>query len=162
MFHFRHLRPYLSPRLAAVVLTFWAPFSAHATIVPALSFHELVSKSSQIVTGRVVGSSVSWGSEHKFIWTRYEISVDRVLKGPHQKTLIVSEPGGTLDGVTMRIAGAVSYTSGERVALFLEHYPSGDKRTVGWSQGKIPIDSQNTADSIRARVVHEMTKQASR
>ena len=112
-----------------------------ATIVPSVSFHDLVAKADQIVTGRVVGSTVSWGTEHKYIWTRYEIAVSRVVKGEQQKTVIVSEPGGTLDGVTMRIAGAVTYEPGEHVALFLQCFPSGLKRTVGWNQGKVIFDA---------------------
>ena len=97
--------------------------AAFATQVPTVSFHDLVARANQIVTGRVVGSTVSWGSEHKYLWTRYEISVDQVIKGERQKTVIVSEPGGSLSGVTMRIAGAVSYAVGEHVALFPGNLP---------------------------------------
>ena len=98
-----------------LLFVFGAP-AIEATIVPTVSFHEMVGQSSQIVTGHVVGSTTSWGAEHKYIWTRYEIAVDRVIKGKPQKTVIVSEPGGSLNGTTMRIAGAVTYRPGEHVA----------------------------------------------
>jgi hypothetical protein len=42
----------------------------------------------------------------------------------------------------MRVEGAVPYETGERVTLFLKTYPSGDKRTVGWAQGKFTTDGQ--------------------
>lgn len=119
-----------------------AIFICKATSIPAISFEELTSKSDRIVTGRVINSTTSWGSEHKYIWTRYEISVGEVLKGTAGKTVIVSEPGGKLDGKQMRVAGAVIYTPGERVALFLKSY-GADSRTVGWAQGKFSIDSND-------------------
>lgn len=129
---------------ALLVLLVFAEIG-RSTSIPPMTFHELVAKADQIVTGRVVGNEISWGPEHKFVWTRYEIAVDDVIKGPLQKTVIVSEPGGTLDGITMRIAGAVAYFTGEHVTLFLETYPTGDKRTVGWGQGKLSFDASGKA-----------------
>jgi len=37
----------------------------------------------------------------------------------------VSEPGGAVNGVTMRIAGALPFESGEEVLLFLYRTPVG-------------------------------------
>jgi hypothetical protein len=141
------LKRFGKSRVQIASLLFFFVFAGvgRTTIVPPITFHELVAKSDQIVTGRVVGKKISWGSEHKFVWTRYEVAVDDVIKGPRQKTVIVSEPGGTLDGVTMRIAGAVAYATGEHVTLFLETYPTGDKRTVGWGQGKLSFDTNGKA-----------------
>jgi hypothetical protein len=107
-----------------------------------VSFEDLVAKSDQIVTGTVGRSWTSWGSEKKLIWTRYEIHVEDVIKGVREKTVIVSEPGGSLEGHGMRVEGAVPYEAGEHVTLFLESYPSGDKRTVGWTQGKFTWDAK--------------------
>jgi hypothetical protein len=108
----------------------------NATSIPPISFEELVTKSDQIVFGTVGRSWTSWGSEHKVIWTRYEIRVSGAIKGPTEATVIVSEPGGSLGGFGMRVEGAVPYGEGEQVLLFLETYPGGIKRTVGWAQGK--------------------------
>jgi hypothetical protein len=113
-----------------------------ATVIPPVSFEDLVWKSDQIVTGQVIRSWASWGPEHKLIWTRYEIRVEDTIKGAREQTLVVSEPGGQLDGLGMRVEGAVPYESGEHVTLFLQTYPSGDKRTVGWGQGKFTLDAQ--------------------
>jgi hypothetical protein len=111
-----------------------------ATVIPSFSFEDLVAKSDQIVSGTVIRSWTSWGPEHKLIWTRYEISVKDTIKGAKEKTAIVSEPGGALDGLAMRVEAAVPYAIGERVTLFLQRYPSGAKRTVGWAQGKFTLD----------------------
>lgn len=114
-----------------------------ATTIKEISFEDLVATSDQIVSGRVTRSWTSWGSEHKFIWTRYEIAVDNVIHGARDATLVVSEPGGVLDGRAMSIESAVRYTIGEHVVLFLHQFPSGDKRTVGWGQGKFTLDDSS-------------------
>jgi hypothetical protein len=112
-----------------------------ATIVPSMSFEELVASSDQIVSGTVVRAYTSWGPEHRLIWTRYEIRVGDTIKGARQDTVVVSEPGGSLAGQGMRVDGAVPYETGEHVTLFLHRYPSGDERTVGWAQGKFTTDA---------------------
>jgi hypothetical protein len=123
-----------------------------ATIIKEVSFGELVASSSQIVSGHVTRSWTSWGSEHKFIWTRYEIAVDDVIAGPRGSTVVVSEPGGVLDGQAMSVESAVRFTAGEHVVLFLHQFPSGDKRTVGWSQGKFTVDEGGFVHANGARV----------
>ena len=112
---------------------------SQATVVEKINFEDLVSRSEQIVVGRVQRQWVSWGPEKRFIWTRTEVSVESVLKGQPARTITVSEPGGELDGQRMVVAGAVSYATGERVTLFLHRMPTNDLRTVGWTQGKFLI-----------------------
>ncbi len=114
-----------------------------ATTLKEVSFEDLVASSDQIVSGHVTRTWTSWGSQHKFIWTRYEIAVEDVWRGPKDNTVVVSEPGGVLDGRAMDIESAVRYQVGEHVTLFLHQFPSGDKRTVGWGQGKFTIDGAN-------------------
>jgi hypothetical protein len=130
------MRSLCLPLLAALHL-------CSAASIPTLSFEELLAKSDQVVSGTVGRSWTSWGQEHKLIWTRYEIRVEDVIKGTRERTVIVSEPGGSLGGRGMRVEGAVPYETGERVTLFLETYPSGDKRTVGWAQGKFTKDAND-------------------
>jgi hypothetical protein len=126
------------------------------TIIKEVGFEDLVASSNQIVAGHVTRSWTSWGSDHKFIWTRYEVAVDDVLAGPQNSnassTVVVSEPGGVLDGKAMSVESAVRYTTGEHVVLFLHQFPSGDKRTVGWSQGKFTIDAGDRVQTNGARM----------
>ena len=133
--------------MRAIIFLFAAALLCRGTSVPAVSFEELIRKSDRIITGDVVKSTTSWGSEHKYIWTRYEIAVSEVLKGSAGKSVMVSEPGGALDGVQMRVAGAVRYKTGERVTLFLKAY-GADNRTVGWSQGKFSIDANGRVHPV--------------
>ena len=99
------------------------------------------------MTGYVVRSWPSWGTERKFIWTKYEISIQEVLKGAQASSVVVSEPGGELNGTASQVAGSVPYSPGEHVTLFLHRLPSGLRRTVGWSQGKFNIDSTGQVQS---------------
>lgn len=117
----------------------WASTAA-ATSVPALSFEQLTDRSELIVSGEIGRSWTDWDTEHKFIWTHYELSVSAIQKGSSAATVVLSEPGGVVGIQGMSIAGAVTYQSGEKVLVFLERMPNGFLRTTGWSQGKFGLD----------------------
>ena len=131
-------------RFLAIAL--FAGGSLSATLLPTFSLEDLVNKSDRIVSGRIVKTWISWDARHSAIWTRYQLQVDEVISGLGSKhdEIIVSEPGGTLDGEEMRVADAVRYDVGDKVILFLRHFSTGEWRTVGWSQGKFIIDSAGT------------------
>jgi hypothetical protein len=114
---------------------------AAATSVVGLSFEELVDHSELIVSGQITRSWSDWDSEHKFIWTHYELSVSNSHKGAAGSTVVVSEPGGVVGIQGMNIAGVVAYQPGDRVLVFLQRMPNGYLRTTGWSQGKYTVDN---------------------
>ena len=114
--------------------------AASATSVPGLSFEELTDRSQLIVAGQVARSWSEWDSEHKFIWTHYELSISSSQKGAASSTVVVSEPGGVVGDQAMAIAGSVAYQAGDRVVVFLERMPNGYLRTTGWGQGKYTLD----------------------
>jgi hypothetical protein len=122
------------------VASLWATI-AGATSVPSLSFEELIDRSEFVVTGRIAGSWTGWDSEHKYIWTHYELTVSATHKGSAASMLIFGEPGGVVGIEGLAIAGAVGYQTGERVLVFLERMPNGYLRTTGWSQGKYDVDA---------------------
>ncbi len=115
---------------------------AGATSVIQLSFEELVDHSESIVSGQVTRSWADWDSEHKFIWTHYEVAVSAVHKGAPGATVVVSELGGAVDGQAMTVAGTVTYQPGENVLIFLTRVPNGYLRTTGWGQGKYTVDGK--------------------
>jgi len=114
---------------------------ASATSVPSQTFEELTDHSELIVSGRIVRSWADWDSEHKFIWTHYELSVSGAQKGGPGATVQLSEPGGVVGIQGMAIAGAVVYQPGDHVLVFLQRMPNGYLRTTGWSQGKYTVDN---------------------
>ncbi|MBM3814556.1 MAG: hypothetical protein FJW20_23260 [Acidimicrobiia bacterium] len=119
------------PLLAAALLS--------AAVVPRLGIEQLVAESPRIVHGRVLGSHTARSGQ--FIWTHYRFQVLDNWKGDAPAEIIVSEPGGTLDGVTMEISGSVKFQTGEELVLFLYQTPIGYWRTTGYWQGKCSIAS---------------------
>lgn len=113
---------------------------ASATSVARLSFEELTDQSELVVSGRINRSWTEWDTEHKYIWSRYELSVSGSLKGSAASSLVFSEPGGIVGDTGMSIPGAVGYAAGEEVVIFLQRMPNGYLRTAGWSQGKFGVD----------------------
>jgi hypothetical protein len=57
----------------------------------------------------------------------------------------VSEPGGELEGVGQSFGGALPYTPGEEVVLFLDKTPVGFLRVVGGGQGKFTVERDGRA-----------------
>lgn len=115
--------------------------TAGATSVPSLSFESLTDRSELVVSGQVARSWTDWDSEHKYIWTHYELSVSATHKGASAATVVVSEPGGVVGIEGQAVAGVVGYQTGERVLVFLQRMPNGYLRTTGWSQGKFEVDA---------------------
>lgn len=124
--------------LAAGVLLVCA---AGATLIPSLSFEQLIDASELIVSGRVTSSWSAWDAEHKYIWTHYNLSVASALKGSPASIVEFAEPGGALEGYAMNIAGSVRYSAGDNMVVFLSRMPNGYLRTAGWAQGKYALDS---------------------
>ncbi len=116
--------------------------AAQATQVPALSLEKLIDQSEIIAHGRVTNSWPAWDTRHKYIWTHYRIEVLDPIRGNPGASVVVSEPGGSLDGVSMSISGAPDYEVGEEAIVFLYHTPIGYLRTTGYQQGKYTVTSQ--------------------
>jgi hypothetical protein len=127
-------------RLLAVVAGVLA--ASYAAVVPRITAEDLAAQSERIVRGEVVRSRTAWDSEHKYIWTHYEVAVTDMVRGPHAATITVSEPGGSLDGVNMRTSGTLPFAVGEDAVLFLYQTPIGYWRTVGGPQGKYVVNAQ--------------------
>jgi hypothetical protein len=121
------------------MLAMLGAFACRATIVPRLSLEEMVARSETIVSGQVARIWTAWDGPHRFIWTHTEISVNNVAKGNRSEKVVVSEPGGVVDGVGMQLAGTPRYTPGEQVMVFLERMPNGYLRTAGMGQGKLSL-----------------------
>lgn len=126
----------LKTLLLALALAALSP--VYGTLVPRLSFEELVGQSAVVVHGRVAVVRVAWDAQHENIWTHYQIVLDEVLKGSPGRTVEIQEPGGELDGIRMEIVGTPRYELGEEVVVFAAPTPAG-LRTCGWGQGRFVV-----------------------
>ena len=121
-------------------------------VVPRVSLDQLVATSEQIVHGRVTRSWVSWDRSRQFIWTHYQIAIAESVKGAQGSTVVVSEPGGTLDGYTLVIPGVVQYRVGEEAVVFLHRTPIGYLRTNGYHQGKYPVRTVAETGALKSAI----------
>lgn len=112
-----------------------------------LSVEQLVEGSSAVVHGRVVRSWAAWDANRTTIWTHYELAVEESWKGTPGRTVVVSEPGGSVDGVHMSVPGAPRYEEGEEVVVFTQPVPAGLLRTRGWSQGRLLVETAPASPS---------------
>ena len=132
--------------LLALALVAFSP--VYGTLVPRLSFEELVGQSQVVVHGRVASIRVAWDAERENIWTHYEIVLDEALKGTPGRTVEIQEPGGELNGFRMEIVGAPHYELGEEVVVFAAPTPAG-LRTCGWGQGRFVVDGEAGQRRVR-------------
>ena len=97
--------------------------------------------SEYIVEATVLRSWTAWDAPHRYIWTHYELSVSEWLKAPAAsgRTIVVSEPGGTADGITMLADDATPYALGEKAVVLAWRTPEGFLRAAGNGQGKFAV-----------------------
>jgi hypothetical protein len=122
-------------RLGVAILV-WSVTVAGATLEK-LSVEEMAAKSTAIVRAKAVSSAAGYvGST---IYTRTRFQVMERWKGPEATEVVVSEPGGTVDGVSQKYGGVPRFTPGQEVILFLWTGPSGRTQVIGLSQGVLQV-----------------------
>lgn len=110
-----------------------------AAVVPRYSLEELAHSSALIVHATVRGSWVAWDERGLYLWTHYRLEPLETIKGVAAGQVVVSEPGGTLDGVTMLVSDVVQFHQGEEVVVFLYRNGLGYWRVRGYGQGKFTL-----------------------
>ena len=134
--------------LVWAALLFSVPLGA--TTVPRLELTAIAHSAQLIVHGRIISHSSRWDDTHQFIWTHYVLEIKEALKGKRSTRMTIAEPGGSVGGTTMTIAGAPEYQDGEEVIVFLERTPIGYWRCYGWGQGKYTVTrSANGKERVR-------------
>ncbi len=128
--------------------------SSSGAVFPRVTAEQLTAQSQLILEGNIVRSWTAWDPEHKYIWTHFEVAVTDALRGARTSTITISEPGGDLEGIHQRFSGAVSYSRGEAMVLFLSRTPIGYWRVVGGPQGKFSVgaDGRVQANAIGGAV----------
>ncbi len=121
--------------------------STPAAVVPRVFLEDLVNGSEWIVHGVVRESWSGWDEPTRIIWTHHHVEIRDALKGDARRSIVVSEPGGTVGGLSMISSGAVAYVGGEEVIVCLHRTPIGYLRSVGLGQGKYTV---NAGGRVRA------------
>lgn len=121
----------------------------------ALDLPALTQEAEAVVIGEVTRVQSAWDTRHETIYTAIDVVVAETWKGGPRtgETLHLLEPGGSLDGLELRVHGAPRFRLGERAVLFLRAsgdptaeviLPAPASLTKAWSavgmvQGKRPL-----------------------
>ena len=121
----------------------------HATMVVPISVEELTRRASDVVEVTAVTSWSSWNPQHTLIYTYTQVQVTQNLKGS-SRTITVKQLGGTVGGVTQKVAGVRQFQTGERALLFLRLSDAGDgtRVVVGLMQGNFRIARSSTGEMV--------------
>lgn len=124
--------------MAAALATLFLgrPSSVAATIYVVTDAHKLAAFADVVVVGTVESTETVWHG--KRIVTRAVVKVTDLAKGATAERIYVVVPGGTIDGLTMRVIGGPQLRTGDRSLLFLRSALSG-YHVVGLAQGKIDV-----------------------
>ena len=113
---------------------------ALATQVIQRTPQQLAQESPLIVDGKVTGVRSYWNEDHSKIFTEATVAVGSTYKGSGGSTVRIVQPGGVVGNVRMTAHGALSWSRGEEVLLFLEPSVPGAFQVAGFSQGKYEVD----------------------
>jgi hypothetical protein len=112
---------------------------AQTTQVQQLSVEELGSVASKVVRGEVATVHSYWNPQRTKIFTEIVVAAAETYKGTAAGTIRILQLGGTVDGVRVTVHGALGWTPGEEVLLFLESYRDDRFVVTGLSQGKFNV-----------------------
>ena len=126
---------------------------AGATTLLRLDLDDLTTESAAVVYGRIVASRVEWNQSRTLIFTVYTVEPMEYLKGRLGPVFELYEPGGTLDGLQMSVAGVPAFSMGQEAVLFVWADPHGQHQVTGLEQGAFPVRAdQQTGLKIVDRV----------
>ncbi len=114
--------------------------SASASLILALDLPTMVARADNIAVVDVVSVKSAWNPQHQRILTTIDLAVVDSWKGTAAPAthLLVVQPGGTVDDITMTVGGMTRFQPGERALVFLRGRPDRAS-VVGMAQGKRAI-----------------------
>jgi hypothetical protein len=119
---------------------------AKATVLKKLSEEQLANYAQTILIGRCTSISREWNGEGSQIFTYVTISPQNLLKGDQiPAEITIKQLGGEVGEIGMRVDEASVYEEGEEVLLFLQMGLTGYHRTIGLSQGKFSIETDQAS-----------------
>ena len=114
--------------------------TAGATQILYKSIEDLGRESTSVVQGNVVGINSFWNETRTKIFTETVIAVEETYKGTEAGEVIILQLGGVVDNVRVTVHGALQWSLGEEVVVFLEPYREGKFLVSGFSQGKFQVE----------------------
>jgi hypothetical protein len=119
--------------IIAVAFFVSVPTFAATFVVP--DDRDLPKRADAIVVGTAIDSYAQWSADGG-VETLTVFSISEVIKGDVSPTINIVEPGGSIDGVTVVIAGVPQFASGEKALLFLRKTGTGRWAVADLAVGK--------------------------
>lgn len=133
--------------LAAALLLPAALASPHAAGDEASSLAARLQGASQVVIAKTRAASPRWETNSngdRLIVTEFVLDIEETLKGRNGSEVIIEVPGGTLDGLTLRVSGQPVLKPGDRAVFLLESTPTGVYKPHRRGEGVLRLNDQNT------------------
>ena len=126
--------------LAVFSLALPLPSSADLPVRPVavtpMTVEELVAGSDHVVIGTVQVVHPRWNATRTSIVTDVSITAQEYFKSTTFKPeLLLTLPGGTVEGLTVKVEDVPTFDVADTVLLFLKDRPTGELQVVGLSQG---------------------------
>jgi hypothetical protein len=141
--------------LAAAAFALAIGVSVNAASGQPATLEQRVKGAQKIVVATARGVNSGWlTTKHgdRVIVTSMELEVEETLKGMAKSVLIMEVPGGTVDGVTLRVSGQPVVTEGERAVFFLDAEEAGSHKPHLRGQGVLKLDSSNVVRGSSLRL----------
>lgn len=135
------------PLLVAILIACTIPVRTDAQVTR-LSIEDLGDLAETVVRGSVVSERPFWNDSRTKIFTEIVVAAEQTYKGQAASTVRVLQLGGEVDGVRVTVHGALAWTPGDEVLLFLERYRGGRHVVTGLSQGRFDITRDEATGEI--------------
>lgn len=121
-----------------------------------LPAEELTDRAELVAVGKVNALRSEWNTARTRIVTHVTVAVDQYLKGEQpRRSLVITVPGGEVDGVGELYTHAARFKNDEDVVVFVERDSRGTLRVLGGEQGKFSITKDQHTD--KQMVSHQKT-----
>ena len=134
------------------------PSQSASGLVEKLTLDDLAARANLVVLGEAV-DVVYQKEANGNIYTLATLSVGQSFKGGTIKEVVISTPGGKLDGKILEVEGAPNFQLGESAIVFLEK-GDGIFRVIGGFQGKFTIDNNNMVGNVPLQQFVEQVRNA--
>ena len=135
------------------LVLFVATLHAPATQFVPLSVEQLVEYSQIVLRGTVVSKTCQRDAEGR-IFTKVELHVIEVWKGPVTNHCTIVQSGGTVGDECALVPGQAVYSVGEEVVVFLALNERGEGVTLGLAHGKFKVWKDEAGEQTVQNIFH--------